>query len=74
MRPNKKLKNSCSRSAGDKKNLHPSDRKSIFFLINFPEKLSFVLWFLLLFLYSCLFFEIKNIYSDTHSVMKTGEG
>ena len=31
MRPNKKLKNSCSGSADDKKNLHPGDRKSIFF-------------------------------------------
>ena len=52
---------------------------NLFFLIDFLTIFSFLL-FLLLFLYPCflclfvcLFFEIKNIYSDTHSTMRTGE-
>ena len=51
------------------------------FLIDFPEILFFLLSFLLLFsilalfcfVFACLFFEIKNIYPDTHSTMRAGE-
>ena len=66
-----------SGNAGDKKNLHPGGRKFIF-LIDFLEIFSFLLQFLLPFLYFCLFllvclfFEIKNIYPDTHSTMRAG--
>ena len=49
-----------------------------FLLIDFPEIFSFFLWFLLLFLYSCLFvaclfYEIKNIHSDVQWTMRVGE-
>ena len=33
----------------------------------------FVFLFCFVFLLVCLFFEIKNIYSDTHSTMRAGE-
>ena len=44
---------------------------NLFFLIDLPEILSFGLvsfgfFVFLFFLLTCLFFEIKNIYSDTH--------
>ena len=52
-----------------------------FFVIHFPDIFSFVLQFLLLFLYFCffffllicLFFENKNLYSDTNSTMRSDE-
>ena len=68
-------------NASVKKNLHPGRRKFIF-LTNFLEILSFIIQFLLLFLYfcsfslfllACLFFEIRNIYSDTHLTIREGE-
>ena len=52
-------------------------RTQIPFLIDFPEMfsslVSFTFFVLLFFLLICVFFEIKNIYSDTHSNMRAGE-
>ena len=62
-------------NAGDEKNLHTGDSKS--FLIDFSEKVSFLLQVLLLFFvflifFAFLFFEIKVIHADTHLTVRTG--
>ena len=63
-------------NAADEKNLHPGDRR--FFLIDFSEKVFFLLSFLLLFLFvflfffACLFFEIKVIHADKHLTVRAG--
>ena len=65
----KKNNTLVSGNAGDEKNIHPDGRN--FFQIFLPEIFSFLHLFLLLFLilvfccYCFLFFELKNVYSDT---------
>ena len=66
-----------SGNAGDEKNLRTGGRKFIFFnrfsgdiLFSF---FIFICFFLSLFSFCCLFFEIKNIYSYTHSTMRAGQ-
>ena len=56
-----KKKTLVSRNAGDKKNLHLGSHQ----LCSFGILVGFV--------FACLFLEIKNIYSDTHSTMQVGE-
>ena len=68
-------KNIVSGNAGDEKNLHPGSHKFLYIYrisknILFSSLVSFAFDVFLLF---CLFFEIKNIYSDTHSAMREGE-
>ena len=52
---------------------------NLFFLIHFPEYslffFSFFCFFIvfLFFVLVCLFFEIKKMYSDTHSTLRAGE-
>ena len=61
-----------SGNAGDEKNLHPGRSKFIF-LIDFPEIFFFSLVsfaFLILVFSSLMFFEIKNVYSNTHSTIR----
>ena len=79
-------KESCFRKCVIRQKSSPG-RPQIYFLINFPQILFFLFQFLLLFLVFllfffvvvfvfilllCLFFEIKNIYSDAHSAMRSG--
>ena len=66
-----------SGNAGDKENLYLGDRKFIF-LIDMPEIFSFLLKFhlhsfLFNFFVCLLFFESKNVYSDTESTMRVDE-
>ena len=72
-------KYSCFRKCGWQEKSSPG-RPQSFFWLDFPDILSFLLWFLLLFcilvfllLLVCLFFEIKSMYSDTHSTMRAGD-
>ena len=62
----------------DEKNLHPGGRK--FFLNRFSRDILFSSLISFAFFGSCFFFvvylmflEIKNVYSDTHSVKRAGE-
>ena len=61
-----------SGNAVDEENLHPGDRKFILFssLVSF---VFFYCFYLFNFFFFCLFFEIKNLYSDTASTMRAGE-
>ena len=68
LRPKTKRTERISGNAVDKKNLHPGNSKFIF-LIDSPDILSFFLsfFFFPFYLFICLmFFQIKNVYSDTH--------
>ena len=76
----RKEKKPVSGNAVYKKNLHPGGRKFNFFNqfsgdILFSSLVSFAFFvFLFCFVFfACLFFEIKNIYSATHSTMRAGE-
>ena len=65
-----------SGNASDKKNRHPDSRKFIFLNqfsrdIIFPTLVSFALFDSCFFLFNV--FEIKNVYSDSHLTMWTGE-
>ena len=65
-----------SGNAGDEKNIHPVGHKFIFFNrfsagILISSLVSFA-FFDSCFLFCC-FFELKNVYSDTHSTMRAGE-
>ena len=60
------------------KNLHPGGRKFIFFNrfsgdILYSFLVSFAFFVFLSFLFVCLFFEIKNVYSYRYSTTRTGE-
>ena len=70
-----------SGNAGDEKKLHPGGHKFIFFnqfsrdilfssLVYFDFFDSSFLFVCFVFLLFLLFFEIKNVYSDTHSTMR----
>ena len=68
-----------SGNAVDEKNVHPGGRKLIFFNqfsgdILFSSLDSFAFFISLFFWLVSLIFEIKSIYSDTHSTMRVGEG
>ena len=68
LRPEIKRTERISGNAVDKKNLHPGNSKFIF-LIDSPDILSFFFsfFFFPFYLFICLmFFQIKNVYSDTH--------
>ena len=59
------------------KNLHPGDRKLFFNRFSgdtlFSSLVSFA-FLVLVFIFCCLlFFEMKNVYSDTHSIKWAGE-
>ena len=75
----KNKKNLISGNAGNKKNLHPGRHKFFFFNqfsrdILFPFLVSFAFFYFCFVLFVCLlFFEIKNVYSDTHSTMRACE-
>ena len=70
--PPKKKKKLISRNACDEENLLGSCK--LFSLINFLEVFSFLSFFCFFFiLVVCWFFEIKNIFSDTHLTMWAGE-
>ena len=65
-----------SGNVGDKKNTHWGGQIFIFFNqfsrgILFSSLVSLFLSFA--FVFACFFFEIKNIYADTHSTMQVGE-
>ena len=71
IRPKKK---SCFRKYGWREKFSSGGRISFF--NRFSEDISFLLKFLWLFLvlvFFLFFFEIKNVYSDTHSTMQAGE-
>ena len=63
-----------------RKNLHPGGRKFVFANrlsgdILFSPLASFAFFCILIFFFACLvfFFEIKNMYSDTHSTVRSSE-
>ena len=60
-----------SGNAVDEKNLHPDDRK--FILFSSLVFCFFIVFIYLIFFFFGLFFEIKNLYSDTASTMRAGE-
>ena len=75
-----KEKYSCFRKCDDEKNLPPRRPQFFIFFNRFCGDILFyylVCFAFFVFLYFCLFvglfFEIKNIYSDTHSTMRAGE-
>ena len=72
----KAKKTLVSGNASDEKNLQPGGHKFIFFN-HLRYSLFFFSFFyffcILVFFHVCLFFEIKSIYSDTHSAMRAGE-
>ena len=57
---------------GDEKNLHPVGHKFVFNCLSgdilFSSLLSYAFFVFSFYLPVCLLFEIKNIYSDTHSL------
>ena len=72
----KKNNTLVSRNAGDEKNIHPVGHKFIFFNrfstgILISSLVSFAFFDSCFFF--CCFFELKNVYYDTHSTMQAGE-
>ena len=67
----RKTKNTLvSGNAGDQKNLHPGGHKFFFFFNRFSGHILFSSLVSFAFSDSSLFFELKNVYSDTHWTMR----
>ena len=78
VRSNRAKKNSCFRKCRWREKSSPRLPQIYFFNwfsgdIFFSFLVSFACFVFLFFLLVCLFFEIKNIYSDTYSTLRVGE-